>query len=72
MFILYDAMRNWGWECFPNKAREEKPIANCYVPINIPRSFVGSAAPAIMQRECKGMVSYSNRRGHIGNCKYSN
>lgn len=68
MFILYDAMGNWGWGCFPNKAREEKPIFNCYVPINIPRGFVWSGAPAVMQsvRESYPILI----EGGIGNCKY--
>lgn len=37
MFIFYYAIEDWGWECLPNEAREEKPIANCHCSVNIPR-----------------------------------
>lgn len=52
MFILYYAIENWGWEYLPNKAREEKPIANCHCAINIPRVLCGQ----LPLQECKGTV----------------
>lgn len=43
----------------------KNPLLIAIVRITIARrGFVCSAAPAVMQRGCKGMAPYSNRRGH--------
>lgn len=52
-----------GSACLTRPGREI-PLLIAIVPINSPRSFVWSAAPALMQRGCKGMISYSNGRRH--------